>query len=417
MADDKQKGNATGFSGLSTLVSDVEDSRPASEPAPEVAPPPPSNPPPPEPPPTSAEEAPVAPAAPQPPKKKSDNSSDVTTGKWMVGIGLGIGLLLIIFVNSAKHESSRSTTPPVAQTPAKAAPVYQPPPPAPVTPRQQPVQEAVIQRSAASESVDVLGQQVVFSNPSGYCTPGKSAREVELMDLARRSLGEGSRLLHAAVRCSELEDYREGRRDMLDHWLQIQLLGPKGNFQRIEMPREAFLSSLSKSSPRVNAAELNQRLKASFDSSDISLSDMKVEPIGRDGNAVYFSMRMNMSVGETSRPISGISGITLGRRLARGGSDDVGRIGETRREGSWASTFCCRTHWRSDRFGHQLRTHLHGQSSGNHEGDSIPCAAGRGESPDHAFVHRRRSASDSSAQPIEKQHRYPITRKGTASGL
>ncbi len=310
MADDKQKGNATGFSGLSTLVSDVEDNRPASKPAPEVAPPP-SNPPPPEPPPTRAEEAPAASTAPQPPKGKSDSSSDVTTGKWMVGIGLGIGLLLIIFVNSTEHESTRSTTPPVAQAPTTAVPAYQPPPPAPVTPRQQPAQEAVIQRSAATESVNVLGQQVVFTNPGGYCTPGKSAREVELMGLARRSLGEGSRLLHVAVHCSELEDYREGRRDMLDHWLQIQLLGPKGNFQRIEMPREAFLSSLSKSSPRVNAAELNQRLKASFDSNDISLSDMKIEPIGRDGNAVYFSMRMNMSVGETSRPISGISGITL----------------------------------------------------------------------------------------------------------
>ena len=309
-AENKQKGNATGFSGLSTLVSDVEDNRPASKPAPEFAPPP-SNPPPPEPPPTRAEEAPAAPTAPQSPSGKSDSSSEVTTGKWMVGIGLGVGLLLIIFVNSSKHEHTRSATPPVAQAPTTAVPAYQPPHTPSITPRQKPAQEAVIQRSAATESVDVLGQQVMFSNPSGYCTPGKSAREVELMGLARRSLGEGSRLLHAAVRCSELEDYREGRRDMLDHWLQIQLLGPKGNFQRIEMPREAFLSSLSKSSPRVNAAELNQRLKASFDSSDISLSDMKVEPIGRDGNAVYFSMRMNMSVGETSRPISGISGITL----------------------------------------------------------------------------------------------------------
>lgn len=304
-ADDKQKGNATGFSGLSTLVSDVEDGRPVSKPAPEVAPPPP------EPPPTRAEEAPAASSAPQPPKGKSDSSSDVTTGKWMVGIGLAIGLLLIIFVNATKNESTRSTTAPVAQAPTTTVPAYQPPTPTPVTPRQQPAQEAVIQRSAATESVNVLGQQVVFSNPSGYCTPGKSAREVELMDLARRSLGEGSRLVHAAVRCSELEDYRKGRREMLDHWLQIQLIGPKGNFQRIEMPREAFLSSLSKSSPRVNPAEINRRLKASFENSDINLSDMKFEPIGRDGNAVYFSMRMNMSVGETSRPISGISGITL----------------------------------------------------------------------------------------------------------
>ncbi len=309
-AEVKQKGNATGFSGLSTLVSDVEDSRPASIPAPEVASPP-SNPPPLEPPPKRAEEAPVASTAPQFPKGKSDSSSDVTTGKWMVGIGLGIGLLLIIFVNSTKHESTRSTTPPVAQAPTTVIPAYQPPPPPPFTPRQQPAQEAVIQRSAATESMDVLGQQVVFSNPSGYCTPGKSAREVELLDLARRSLGEGSRLVHAAVRCSELEDYRKGRRDMLDHWLQIQLIGPKGNFQRIEMPREAFLSGLSKSTPRVNATELNRRLKASFENGDISLSDMKFEPIGRDGNAVYFSMRMNMIVGETSRPVTGLSGITL----------------------------------------------------------------------------------------------------------
>lgn len=310
MPDDKQKGNATGFSGLSTLVSAVEDNHPASEPAPEVAPQP-SDVPPPKPSPTRAEAAPTASAAPQSPKGKRDNSPDVTSGKWMVGIGLGIGLLLIIFVNATKNEPTRSTTVPVAQAPTAGAPAYPPPTAAPATPRQQPAQEATIQRSAATESVNVLGQQIVFSNPGGYCTPGKSAREVELMDLARRSLGEGSRLVHAAVRCSELGDYRKGRREMLDHWLQIQLIGPKGKFQRIEMPREAFLSGLSKSSPRVNAAELNRRLKASFENSDINLSDMKFEPIGRDGNAVYFSMRMNMSVGKTSHPVTGISGITL----------------------------------------------------------------------------------------------------------
>jgi len=308
-ADDKQKGNAKGFSGLATLVSDVEDNRPASKPASEVSPPP-SNPPHPAPQPTRAEQAASAPTASQPLKGTSNSSSDVATGKWMVGIGLAIGLLLIIFVNSTKHESTRLMTPSVAQAPTTAVPAYQPPSLPSVTPRQKPPQEASIQRSA-TESVNVLGQQVGFSNPSGYCTPGKSAREVELMDLARRSLGEGSRLVHSAVRCSELEDYRNGRRDMLDHWLQIQLIGPKGNFQRIEMTREAFLSSLSKSSPRVKATELNRRLKASFENSDISLSNMKVEPIGRDGNAVYFSMRMDMIVGEASRPVTGISGITL----------------------------------------------------------------------------------------------------------
>ena len=309
-ADDKQNGNAKGFSGLSTLVSDVDEGSPAGQPTPQVTPPP-SPAPVPESPPRQAEEAPPASTVPPPSKSKSDGSSDVATGKWMVGIGLGIGLLLIVFVNSTKNESSRSASAPVAQAPVTAAPSYSPPTVAPVTQNRQAALETVIQQRAAAESVNVLGQQVLFSNPSGYCTPGESAREVELMDLAKRSLAEGSRLVHAAVLCSELKDYRMGRREMLDHWLQIQLIGPKGNFQRIEMPREAFLSGLSKSTPRVNSAELNRRLKASFENSDVALTDMKFEPIGRDGNAVYFSMRMNMSVGESSRPISGISAITL----------------------------------------------------------------------------------------------------------
>ena len=309
-ADDKQNGNAKGFSGLSTLVSDVDEGSPAGKPTPQVTPPP-SPAPVPESPPRQAEEAPPASTVPPPSKSKSDGSSDVATGKWMVGIGLGIGLLLIVFVNSTKNESSRSASAPVAQAPVTAAPSYSPPTVAPVTQSRQAALETVIQQRAAAESVNVLGQQVLFSNPSGYCTPGESAREVQLMDLAKRSLAEGSRLVHAAVLCSELEDYRMGRRDMLDHWLQIQLIGPKGNFQRIEMPREAFLSGLSKSTPRVNSAELNRRLKASFENSDVALTDMKFDPIGRDGNAVYFSMRMNMSVGESSRPVSGISAITL----------------------------------------------------------------------------------------------------------
>ncbi|MFH6572725.1 hypothetical protein ACHMWL_17265, partial [Aeromonas caviae] len=303
-------GNAKGFSGLSTLVSDVDEGSPAGKPTPQVTPPP-SAAPVAESPPRQAEEAPPTSIVPPPSKSTSDGSSDVATGKWMVGIGLGIGLLLIVFVNSTKNESTRSASAPVAQAPVTAAPFYSPPTVAPVTQSRQAALETVIQQRAAAESVNVLGQQVLFSNPSGYCTPGESAREVELMDLAKRSLAEGSRLVHAAVLCSELEDYRMGRREMLDHWLQIQLIGPKGNFQRIEMPREAFLSGLSKSTPRVNSAELNRRLKASFENSNVALTDMKFEPIGRDGNAVYFSMRMNMSVGESSRPISGISAITL----------------------------------------------------------------------------------------------------------
>lgn len=309
-SDNKQEGSATGFSGLSTLVSDVEAGSATSQPALRGVPPPPTASPTPEHPPGQVQSVTTS-TTPEPSKAEQDSSSDATTGKWMVGIGLGIGLLLIFFVNATKNEPMRPRSASAAETATAATSSHQSSHPAPAVDRKQIRREAIIQQSMVTESVSVLGQQVVFSNPSGYCTPGNTAREVELMDSARRSLSEGARLVHAAILCAELDDYREGRRDTLDHWLQIQLLGAKGNFQRVEIPREDFLASLSQSSPRLDPIELNRRLKASFEAIDISLSDMKFEPFGRDGNAVYFSMRMNMSVGKTSRLITGIGGATL----------------------------------------------------------------------------------------------------------
>ena len=172
------------------------------------------------------------------------------------------------------------------------------------------------QPGPAPETVAVLGQPLVFANPQGYCTPGASARERQLLAVARRALGAGNRLVHAAIRCPELEDFRRGRRENIDHWLQIQLIGSKGKFQRLEMSREAFLSGMATTSPRVNSAELNRRLQASLAHGTVSLSQMHVEPIGRDGNAVYFALRMQLNTAEDARLVTGISAITLLNALA-----------------------------------------------------------------------------------------------------
>src|SRR3546814_11731733 len=107
--------------------------------------------------------------------------------------------------------------------------------------------ETVIQQRAAAESVNVLGQQVLFSNPSGSCTPGKSAREVELMDLAQSSLAEGSRLVHAAVCCSELEVYPARRSELLAHSRPIQLFCPNVNVHRLQITQEDVINGLSNS--------------------------------------------------------------------------------------------------------------------------------------------------------------------------
>lgn len=307
---------AAGFAGLSSLVSDIEETGPAEKPRSEVPPQAQSTSPPPE----EAHGAVAAPKQDEPnpvvQKTQAPNQADAdtTTGKWMLGIGVFLGLLVVIFAGNKGQPTQPSTAQVasaapdvISSTPRRQAPIA-----TPTRPSEHELAPDVSRSPRIrAETINVLGQQISFSNPSGYCTPGNSERERELMAMSARSVGAGARLVHAAVRCSELKDYRDGRRDTLDHWLQIQLIGPKGDFKRLEMNREAFLASIAKSSPRVDAAEINRRLRGAFENPDLSMSDMKVEQLGRDGNAVYFSARMNLSVGDSTRPVTGLSGITL----------------------------------------------------------------------------------------------------------
>lgn len=163
----------------------------------------------------------------------------------------------------------------------------------------------------ATETVEVLGQQVRFSNPPGYCTLGKSSRELSLLQRQRLALGNSTRLEHSAAPCSELQAFVNGRREYLDHWLQIQLIGPNGNFRRLEMSREEFLTKVSQATPRIDHAEIERRMQHAFESSDVSLSQPQIEPLGRDGNAIYFHLRMMMTTGSVRRSVSGISATTL----------------------------------------------------------------------------------------------------------
>lgn len=164
---------------------------------------------------------------------------------------------------------------------------------------------------AQGDTIDVLGQKLIFSNPSGYCTLGNTQRERDLLAVSQRAVGPGSRIIHSAIGCNELDAFKKGTRDELDHWLQIQLIGAKGNFKRLEMGREAFLVRVAKASPRLDTSDINRRIKAALANTDLSLSRMQVTPLGRDGNAVYLSSRMNLNVGNNSRPVTGLSGITL----------------------------------------------------------------------------------------------------------
>lgn len=165
--------------------------------------------------------------------------------------------------------------------------------------------------AASADIVEVLGQKLTFSNPSGYCTLGNTQRERDLFNISQRSVEPGSRIVHVALPCNELEAFKRGTRDEFKHWVQIQLIGPKGEFKRIEIGRETFLAGIAKTSPILDIAEVNRRIRSALDDTDASVTRAQVSLLGRDGNAVYFSFRMNLNTGSSSRPVTGLSGITL----------------------------------------------------------------------------------------------------------
>jgi len=161
-------------------------------------------------------------------------------------------------------------------------------------------QATEVRRVATLEVVEVLGQPLVFANPKGYCTIGNSPRETALMELARAGLPPTVQLVLAAAPCNELVEYRESRREYLDHWLQIQLLGSKEGFRRSKATREVFLTSLDKASLRMDAGQLENRVNERLAAvSANSLSETQLNSIGRDGNAFYMTLRANLDTGHT----------------------------------------------------------------------------------------------------------------------
>ena len=170
-----------------------------------------------------------------------------------------------------------------------------------------------------SQQLYLLGQQISFTNPSGYCTPGESVREKELVAAGKKMLSGSAQLTHVAIRCDELDAFRSGRRDTLDHWMQIQLIGQRGEFKRFETTREVFLAELAKATPKLDVVEIKKKINSQLNDLDMSMSNINVHQIGRDGNAFYMFSRSNVMYGDkSSKTVTGLGGVTLINSLPLG---------------------------------------------------------------------------------------------------
>jgi hypothetical protein len=172
---------------------------------------------------------------------------------------------------------------------------------------------------AHAETLEALGRVLKFTNPAGYCTPGKSERERALVDFSAKALGTGSRLLHMAVACSELADFKAGRKDMLAHWIQIQHVSAKGKYITVDVSREEFLTAVSgaltQKALTIDPKEINRQLEASLGSDELKLSEPQIRPLGRDSDAAYISLRMKASAGGESQIVTAVGGLTVVKQV------------------------------------------------------------------------------------------------------
>lgn len=167
---------------------------------------------------------------------------------------------------------------------------------------------------AHGETITILGQSLNFNNPYGYCTLGSSERERDLFDV---SIPENApfQIIHFAALCTEIDDYKNGVTDGIDHWLQIQLLGPNGVFKKVGVNKEQFLTGVAKGIPIVRSTELERRINSALTEVDRGISNMQITPLGRDKNTVYFLQKSIVRIGKNSRTVTSIVGITLANSL------------------------------------------------------------------------------------------------------
>lgn len=162
-----------------------------------------------------------------------------------------------------------------------------------------------------ADSFAAIGRMINFSNPPNYCTGGVTAAEQKITRQTQATVGQNVKVVHWAVPCKEREEFRSGTRQYFDHWIQIQVLGTRGEFKPVSAPREQFLASVSKIQPRLDVAELNKRISTAMRDQSMRMDDVGVEVVGRDGNATYLTTRSKLKIGDITRQIRGVAGLTL----------------------------------------------------------------------------------------------------------
>ena len=170
---------------------------------------------------------------------------------------------------------------------------------------------------AEASPVTLLGRSIEPVIPSGYCAVGGHPADTELVSSTREGIGTSNQILALFADCKELDDFRKGRRTMLDNYGQILAQTPKGQLRALKgVSRPDYIQKMSSG----QAGFTDAFKKAEARAKQYVRGYQSHENPGlhsTDSNGLYVGLLMTMTdhTGRP-RPIVGVAGLTLVKELS-----------------------------------------------------------------------------------------------------
>ncbi|MEI6610313.1 MAG: hypothetical protein WCO53_11300 [Deltaproteobacteria bacterium] len=169
---------------------------------------------------------------------------------------------------------------------------------------------------AEAATVNLLGRTIEIVIPAGHCEVGGHPAEAELVRRTKEGIGNSNQILVLFAECKELEDFRRGRRTMMDNYGQILVQTPKGQLRAIKgVSRAKYIQEISAKS---NWADAFKKAEARVKQHSPGYqSQENLGLISTDANGLYMGM-LGTLTDDKGRPrqIIGVVGMTLVKELS-----------------------------------------------------------------------------------------------------
>jgi hypothetical protein len=170
---------------------------------------------------------------------------------------------------------------------------------------------------AEAATVNLLGRSIEAAIPTGYCEVGGHLAEAEIVSRIREGIGNSNQILAMFADCKELEDFRNGRRTMLDNYGQILAQTPKGQLRALKgLSRSEYIRKISGKTNDFTEAFKKAETRVKQIVPGLQLGE-NLGILSTDSNGIYVGLLMTMpdDTGR-ARSIIGIVGMTLVREMS-----------------------------------------------------------------------------------------------------